>query len=109
MDTNAPVTKPDDLVGRFVIARCRDAGVHAGTLASLNGERGVTLQGSRRLWYWHAVKGAFLSGVATSGLKDKVCKVGAAVDVVLLEVCELTPCTAEATASIVGYATHAPR
>ena len=105
----AAITGPQDLIGRFVIARCRDAGVHAGTLGGLNGERGATLQASRRLWSWHAASGAFLSGVAVAGLKPKVCKIGATVDIVLTEVCELIPCTEEAAASIAGYPTHEPR
>lgn len=108
-DPTAPITKPADLIGRFVIARCRDAGVHAGTLASLDGERGATLTASRRLWYWHAAKGAFLSGVATEGLKAQVCKIGAPVDLVLTEVCELIPCTERASATIAEYPTHEPR
>lgn len=105
----ASITKPDDLIGRFVLARSRDAGVHAGTLASLNGERGATLTTSRRLWYWHALNGAFLSGVATTGLKAKVCKIGAPIDIVLTDVCELIPCSTDAQTSIAEYPTHEPR
>ncbi len=106
----APIAKPEDLIGRFVIARCSGAGVHAGTLASLNGQDGVTLTNSRRLWRWWAGEGAFLSGVATHGLhtdaKRKKSSVGAPTDIVLNGVHELIPCTPKAEESIKGYPTH---
>jgi hypothetical protein len=89
----------DNWVGKYVIVRCRDAGVHAGVLKSRN-DRQCELTESRRLWFWKvADKGAFLSGVATHGL-DKSSKVGEPVDIVLTENCELIACNDVAEQSI---------
>lgn len=109
--TALPITDPNDLIGCFVICRCSAAGVHAGTLVSLNGEDGATLNGSRRLWRWYAKKGDFLSGVAVHGLHDgksKQSKIGEPVDIAIKGVCEIIPCTDAATASIQEFASHDP-
>lgn len=88
-----------DKIGRYVIVRCRDAGVHAGVLQSAHG-RSCSLTESRRLWYWKPANGAaFLSGVAAHGL-DSASKVGAPVSIDLTENCEIIACTPEAEASI---------
>jgi len=88
-----------DLTGRYVIVRCRDAGVHAGVLISHSG-RECLLQDARRLWYWKpASKGAFLSGVALYGL-DTASKVGEPVTILLTENCEIILCTQDAEFSI---------
>ncbi|MDJ0950933.1 MAG: hypothetical protein QNJ94_18635 [Alphaproteobacteria bacterium] len=87
------------MIGKYVIVRCRDAGVHAGVLESHNG-RECVLNEARRLWYWKpANNAAFLSGVATEGLNSKS-KVGAPIRVHLTENCEIIECTAEAADSI---------
>lgn len=98
-DTNA-----SGMVGRYVIVRCKDAGVHAGVLVSDTG-REATLTDSRRLWYWKSNKGSFLSGVARDGLDDES-KVGGEIDIHLTETCEIIGCTPEAEASIRGIKTH---
>ena len=81
------------MVGKYVIVRCRDAGVHAGVLEAHEGREAV-LTDSRRLWYWKpAQKKKFLSGVAVAGL-DKSSKVGAALQRLhLTETCEIIACT----------------
>lgn len=86
--------------GKYVIVRCRDAGVHAGVLESHNGRECVLLE-SRRLWYWKpADNQKYLSGVATAGL-DSTSKVGAPLPRLhLSENCEIIECTAKAEASI---------
>lgn len=86
-------------VGRYVIARCYSAGVHAGTVVSVDGEN-VVLSDSRRLWHWKAKDGVALSGVAQFGIKND-----SKVDVVnpiiyLTGVCELIPTTMVAQESI---------
>jgi hypothetical protein len=88
------------MIGKFVIVRCRDAGVHAGVLLAHSG-REATLQDSRRLWYWKpADRKKFLSGVAVAGL-DPASKVGAALPLLhLTETCELILCTDVAADSI---------
>lgn len=101
---SAPASgSPHPFVGKYVIARCYAAGVHAGTVVAVDGEN-VTLKDSRRLWSWKAKEGVALSGVAQHGLK----KDGGKVDVVnpeiyLTGVCELIPATDAAKDSIHGY------
>ena len=89
------------LIGKYVIARCHSAGVHAGTVEAVDGEN-VILRDSRRLWSWKAADGVALSGVAQHGIKS-----GSKLDVVnpriyLTGVCELIP-----VANGVGEAIHA--
>ena len=93
-----------DLIGKYVIVRCRDAGVHAGELVAHEG-REATLKDSRRLWYWKPANGKkFLSGVAVAGL-HKESKVGATLPLLhLTETCELILCSPDAETSIRGIA-----
>ena len=90
-------------VGRYVIARCYSAGVHAGEVVSVEGEN-VILKDSRRLWSWKAKDGIALSGVAQNGLKAG----GSKLDVVnpeiyLTGVCELIPTADGVRENIHGY------
>jgi hypothetical protein len=96
-------------IGKFVIVRCRDAGVHAGTLKSMDG-RQCELTGSRRLWRWRVKgnQGITLSDVATHGLDSKDTKIGAPVDLLLTENCEIIACTPEAAEQIAQFQTHVP-
>lgn len=56
------------MIGRYVIVRCRDAGVHCGVLESHSG-RECILTDARRLWRWVPAAGAkWLSGLATAGI-----------------------------------------
>lgn len=93
-----------NMIGKYVIVRCRDAGVHAGVLEAVN-RREAVLKESRRLWYWKSKKGSFLSGVAVDGLDD-ASKVGAPIRVHLTETCEIIECSAEAERTIREAATH---
>lgn len=94
------------MTGKYVIVRCRDAGVHAGILVRHNG-RECLLSEARRLWYWKpANAAAFLSGVATEGLHPNS-KVGAPITVHLTENCEIIECSAVARASIEKAPNHA--
>lgn len=88
------------MIGKYVIVRCRDAGVHAGVLESHEGREAVLTE-SRRLWYWKpARKLKFLSGVAIAGLSD-VSKVGATLPRLhLTETCEIIECSDEAAKSL---------
>lgn len=86
-------------IGKYVIARCYSAGVHAGEVISVDGEN-VILKNSRRLWNWKAKDGIALSGVAQTGIQS-----GCKIDVVnpliaLTGVCELIPTTDKAQESI---------
>ena len=88
----------DFAVGRYVIVRCRDAGVHAGVLVSKKG-RSCVLKEARRLGYWKAKKGSFLSAVAKYVI-DTASKVGCEVDIELTENCEIIVCSAESEKTI---------
>lgn len=90
------------MTGKYVIVRCRDAGVHTGFLESYNGREAVLTE-SRRLWYWKPANNQkYLSGVAVAGLHPDS-KVGAKLDRIhLTETCEIIQVNSEAVASISG-------
>ena len=100
----APVTPSIDckMIGKYVIVRCRDAGVHAGVLESYNG-RECVLTESRRMWYWKPADGQkYLSGLAIAGA-DEASKIGVALPrIFLTENCEIIECSAKAESSIRG-------
>jgi len=94
-----------NLIGAYVIVRCRDAGVHAGFLVEREG-RECTLKDARRLWYWKCAKGDFLNGVALNGLHH-TSKIGAALPLIILtENCEIILCSETARDSIMGIKNH---
>ena len=94
------------MIGDYVIVRCRDAGVHAGTLVSYEG-REVVLKNARRLWYWVAGgKSHSLSGVAEYGLADGSKIPPAVATIVLPEACEIIATTDTAAKSIKEYPSH---
>ena len=96
------------MIGKFVITRSRDSGVHAGTLVSVQ-DRTVRLTGSRRLWYWKAAKGHTLSGVALHGLASSGSKIAGEVpEICILDACEILPTTAAAGQSILGAPEYEP-
>lgn len=98
----------DPWLGKYVIVRTSAAGVHAGVLVSRT-DRAAELTESRRLWYWKpANKAAFLSGVANEGLHPDS-KIGAPIDVVLTENCEIIACTDAAAESIRAQPSHQGR
>ena len=89
-------------VGKFVIARCYAAGVHAGEVVSVDGEN-VILKDSFRLWSWKAKDGVALSGVAQTGIQSG-CKIDLQNPVIYLTgVCELILCSDSAKESINAY------
>lgn len=91
----------------FVVVRCTAAGVHAGELVSQSGPN-VVLRNSRRLWQWRVPMGApaFLSGVATHGLSHAESLIGCAVDITLMDACEVIHCSAVAAKSIKEAPSH---
>ena len=87
-------------IGRYVIARCYSAGVHAGEVASVDGEN-VILKNSTRLWSWKAADGVALSGVAQNGIDKAKSKLDVVnPEIALTGVCELIPCSTKAKESI---------
>ena len=90
------------LIGKYCIARCYSAGVHAGVVEAVDGEN-VILRDSRRLWAWKAADGVALSGVAQHGLRT-----GSKLDVInpvlyLTGVCELIPTAPGVSEAINAY------
>ena len=84
---------PDNgMLGSYVIVRCRDAGVHAGTLEWHHG-RECVLTDSQRLWYWKPKSGKYLSGVANNGLHVDSKISETLVRLHLTETCEIIECT----------------
>lgn len=97
-----PINNP--MIGEKVIVRCRDAGVHFGTLVSYSG-REVFLKDSRRMWYWKAKTGHTLNACAINGITDS--KISGAVDnIILLEACEIIKCSEEGAKSIGDHHVH---
>ena len=76
---------------KYVIVRCRDAGVHAGEYVSHSG-RAVILTNARRIWYWDGA--ASLSEIAVHGCsKPDNCKIALPVPkITLTEACEIIEC-----------------
>lgn len=96
----------EKMIGRYVVVRASDAGVHAGILEECEG-RSCVLREARRLWYWKPANGAmYLSGVATEGL-DHSSRLGAPVHIYLSEDCEIIECTEKSAASIAGMPSYA--
>lgn len=107
-DTLTDTRLDNGMIGKYVIVRCKDAGVHAGILRSHAGREAI-LDEARRLWYWKPANGAaFLSGVAVEGLDDAQSKIGAPITVHLLEACEIILCTDKAAASIAATRIYTP-
>ena len=97
----------NEMVGKYVVVRCHDAGVHAGVLEAHEG-RECVLTEARRLWYWKVKKGTgdFLSAIANHGLGSD-CKIGEAVARIhLTEDCEIILCSSESETSIRDYPVH---
>jgi len=83
--------KECSIAGQSVIVRCRDAGVHFGTLINYSG-RVVELKDSRRMWRWHAASENTLSGVARHGINKSKSKIQGTLDyIVLQDACEIIP------------------
>jgi hypothetical protein len=96
-------TKPSihaEFIGKFCIARCTAAGVHAGEVVSVDGGT-VVLKDSRRLWKWKTKSGVALSGVAQHGLDLSGSKLDEVNPQILLNgVCELIVCTKKSQESL---------
>jgi len=80
------------MLGRNCIVRTQNAGVFAGTVATLDGQT-AKLTDARRIWYWDGAES--LSQLATTGTsKPGKCKFPAPVkEVLLFEVIEIIPIT----------------
>jgi len=89
-----------NFIGKLVLVRSGQSGVHYGTLASVEGDT-VRLTGARRLWYWKAAKSISLSGVCNFGINQSASRIAPEVsEHIVLGACEILPLTDEAAASI---------
>lgn len=98
----APVQKKLH-IGEKVIVRCRDAGVHYGTLIDYKG-REVVLGNARRMWRWWASQEMTLSAVAEHGLNlDKGLRIQGELseDTVLMDGCEILKASPKCISSFV--------
>ena len=87
-------------VGRYCIVRCRDAGVHAGVVASRHG-RTVHLTQARRMWKWHSR--FTLSEAAACGIDHDRSRIAMEIpEIELLDACEVIPCSPDAEKSLRG-------
>lgn len=75
--------------GKKCIIRARDAGIHYGTVVSVEG-RTVVLSDARRIWSW---RGAFtLSEVARVGINTAESRIACVVpEIAILDACEVIP------------------
>ena len=94
----APAATEHPAVGRYCVVRTHNAGVHVGTVQSVD-VRNVALTEARRIWYW---KGAFtLSEISQFGIDPKNSRVAVAVpEIFLTEAIEIIPATDAARATI---------
>lgn len=80
-------------VGKHVIIRSGQSGVHFGILESKKGDE-VILKNSRRCWRWWAKKGISLSALAVHGLdltKDEIRITEELDHITVIGVCEIIP------------------
>lgn len=92
-------------LGKYVLVRCHDAGVHVGKLENRSG-RECHLSDSRRLWFWVSAENEHtLSGVARHGLTSES-KIAGPVEIEVLDACEVIELTPEAKQSIYRQEVH---
>jgi hypothetical protein len=88
---------------RYVIVRCRDAGVHAGEFVSRKG-REVKLTNARRLWRWwsrFSLTELAKEGPLVSKLSENRYSTPSGT-IELLDACEVIDCTDSAAKAIKG-------
>jgi hypothetical protein len=79
------------MIGKFVIVRTRDAGVHCGTLVSKEG-RSAHLKDARRIWRWRGAN--TLHELANNGASQDWTRISEPVPYIeLTEDCEIIPCS----------------
>ncbi len=89
-----------EMLGKVVLVRDQRAGVHVGTLESLDvGAKTAVLKDARKVWYWDGA--ASVHGIAVRGLKHKTSKVCPRVSMVVsTDVIEVVLCTADGATSV---------
>lgn len=95
-------------IGKWVVVRSADSGVHAGMLVSQRGTTVRLTDDPRRLWYWVAAQGHTLSAVAIHGITadSKIAQSPSGIEV--FGVCEIIPMTKAAMISVRDTPCHEP-
>ena len=98
-----------DLIGKRVLVRSSDSGVHHGTLMLVDGTA-VRLADSRRLWEWSTGgSGISLSEVAVCGIDHIGSKITMTLpDIVVAGACEIIPTHGMCDATIDGAPVYKP-
>ena len=86
----APVINPH--LGKFVILRTRDSGVHCGVLLSQSGQV-VKLSGARRIWRWRGANTLNELSVNGASMTDHTRISEPVSSIVILDSLEIIPCT----------------
>lgn len=93
------------MIGKYVVIRTYSAGVHIGVLQAFAGKE-ATLSDARRIWSW---EGAFtLSEISQRGVGAGSRLSMAVPAIVLTEVIEVIPCSAEAEAQLRSEKVYEP-
>jgi hypothetical protein len=93
------MNKEHPMQGKRCIVRTYSAGIHIGTVISVNGTE-VYLKDALRLWRWNG-GGLSISAIANNGMKGgRINKTG---EVYLTEAIELIPTTEIAEATFVNF------
>lgn len=89
------------MIGKFVVVRTKNAGVHCGVLRQCHTGQCtvVELAQARRIWRWRGANS--LHEVALRGVAKDWTRISEPVESILIpEVIEVIPCTAEAEANL---------
>lgn len=98
---NKTINIDEAVIGKFCIVRCDRAGVFAGTVEAVDGQK-VLMKNVRKLWRWYGATETLQIGL--EGVKrPNDCRFTVAVDtLVLTDAIEIQPATEAAKASIDG-------
>lgn len=81
----------EKFIGKFVIIRSENSGVHTGTLSAVDGSS-VELSDSRRIWRWDGAN--TLSELSLRGAKLEYTRISEPVpEIVILGAIEIIPCS----------------
>jgi hypothetical protein len=88
------------LLGRIVLVRDHMAGIHVGTLESVDvSAKSCVLKNARKVWYWSGA--ASCHGIAASGLDQDKSKIAPSVELVVsTNVVEIVLCTEAGAKSV---------
>lgn len=89
----------ENFIGKKVLVRAYEAGVYFGTLAEKEGNE-VTLKNVRNIWRWEGA--SCLSQIANDGVAASSKLSPVVEEMVILNVCQIIPCTDKAIRNLEG-------